>query len=71
MMPSAPAAPVSVTAQVATPLITLELGYVQVQGMWQNPPAAASGRWQTRRTARTRWGGQRRADRQEWKAVEP
>lgn len=71
MMPSTPAPPVNAIAPVATPFLTLELGYVAVRGMWQNWPAAAAARWSTRRTARTRWGGQRRADRQEWKTQEP
>jgi hypothetical protein len=55
MTPVVPS-PVNVMVPVATPALAVQLGHVQVRGMWQVwlevPPLS----WRARRTARVRWG---------------
>lgn len=72
MTPSPPSAPPrNAIVPVATPAMSLQLGWVQVGGMWGTVGAPDLAKWRARRTAQVRWRPQAAARRQEWKVQEP
>lgn len=63
-----PARPVrSVTVPVATPAISVQLGWVRVEGLWQEAALKVMNRWSARRTAQARWGPVAPAQRLIWR----
>lgn len=65
MTPTNP--PRSVMAPVATPILTVQLGWVKAAGLWQEVKPIAQARWRARRTAHARWGPVAPAQRQIWR----
>jgi len=59
----------SVTVPVATPLLTIQLGWVRVEGLWEQT-APQSFRWLERRTTKARWGPVAPAQRLIWRDKE-
>lgn len=57
----------SVMAQVATPFINVQLGWVTVEGLWHEAAPKVLARWQARRTAHARWGPVTPAQRLIWR----
>lgn len=70
MIPSLPA-PYGVTVDVYLPLLTLTLGYVQVQGMWQELGRPLVKPWRVGRVPRMAWQKLVPPLRRDWKTEKP
>lgn len=62
-----PPQPANVLVQVFTPSLAVQLGWVKVEGLWQEQEAVVPAAWRARRTARARWGPVVHAQRQIWR----